>query len=151
MFVSAAYIFYLPVPDTSDARNKMQAELEQNRETWNRRRPLSFRYVVDRNCSCTKAAIEPYIATEQRGGRTAVFRMAVESETGEFLTSPPDPIWIGDLFGLLEGPLSDDAVVRVEYDPSYGFPALVEVNRGNSAADEGHRYEILDFTVLEYR
>ena len=151
MFVSAAYIFYLPVPDASDARGQTLAELEQNRDTWHRRRPLSYRYVVDRNCSCARPVIEPYIATEQQGDRSAVFRMAVESEAGGYLTAPPDPIWIDELFALLEMSLLSDDKVRIAYDPAYGFPTFVEIAGSDSAADVGDRYEILDFTVLEYR
>ena len=35
---------------------------------------------------------------------------------GEFLSSPPDPVWIGDLFDLVERSLLDDKIVEVEYD-----------------------------------
>ena len=45
--------------------------------------------------------------------------LEVESADGEFLSSPPDPVWIGDLFDLVERSLLDDKIVEVEYDEDY--------------------------------
>lgn len=148
LFVSTAYIFLLPAPDPMTDQMQVLAEIQEHREEWNDRRPPSYRYVVDRNCYCIPAAIEPFIATEQGGLKTAAFPVPFASETG-FLDSPPYPLWIDDLFELIEQSAHDGDGVLVEYDPKYGFPRLVDIKR--DAVDANDHYEIRDFEILEYR
>jgi hypothetical protein len=148
MFVSAAYLLLLPTPDPLAEQKQVLADLQANLDSWNNRRPRSYRYVVDRTCFCTREALEPYIASEQRGYKTAAFRTPVTSETGEVLTVPPSPMWIDDVFALIEQSALDGDVVLVQYDPAYGFPKFVDVKR--KPADASIRYDLRDFEVLEY-
>ena len=148
LFVSTAYIFLLPAPDPMANQNQVLAEIQEHREEWNNRRPPSYRYVVDRTCYCIPAAIEPFIATEQGGLKTAAFPVPLASETG-FLDSPPYPLWIDDLFELIVQSAHDGDGVLIEYDPKYGFPRLVDIKR--DAVDANDHYEIRDFEILEYR
>ena len=148
LFVSAAYIFLLPAPDLLADQQQVLAEIQDHREGWNDRRPISYRYVVDRTCHCTPAALEPFVATEQRGLKTAAFPVPFASETG-LLDSPPYPLWIDDLFELIEQSVLDGHEVLVEYDPRISFPKAVDIKR--DAADANDHYEIRDFEILEYR
>ena len=148
LFVSAAYIFLLPAPDLLADQQQVLAEIQDHREEWNDRRPISYRYVVDRTCYCTPAALEPFVATEQRGLKTAAFSVPFASETG-LLDSPPYPLWIDDLFELIEQSVLDGHEVLVEYDPRISFPKAVDIKR--DAADANDHYEIRDFEILEYR
>ena len=148
LFISAAYIFLLPPPDPLADQQQVLAEFQENQDKWNDRRPISFRYVVDRTCFCTPAALEPYVATEQRGLKTAAFPVPFASATG-FLDSPPYPLWIDDIFELIEQSALDGDRVLVEYDPKYGIPKVVDIRR--DAADANDHYEIRDFEILEYR
>lgn len=149
LFVSAAYVFFLPAPDPMAMQEQVLADLQAGRDQWGTSRPRSYRYVVDRSCSCTRAILEPYVAAEESDLKTAVFPYPIESETGETLTSPSSPVWIDDLFTLIEQSAFDDDVLVVEYDASFGFPKTVEIK--HDATDTNIRYEIRDFEVLEYR
>jgi len=148
LFISAAYIFLLPGPDPMADQQQVLAEFQKSQEKWNDRRPISYRYVVDRTCFCTPAALEPYVATEQRGLKTAAFPVPFASETG-VLDSPPYPLWIDDIFELIEQSALDGDRILVEYDPRNGIPKVVDIRR--DAADANDHYEIRDFEILEYR
>jgi hypothetical protein len=149
LFVSAAYVFFLPVPDPLAMQQQVLADLQAGRDKWNASRPRSYRYVVDRTCSCARAILEPYVASEERDYKTAVFPFPIESETGGILTSPASPVWIDNLYTAIEQSVLDGDEVVVEYDASFGFPARVDIKR--EAADANMRYELRDFEVLEYR
>ena len=148
LFVSAAYLYLLPAPDPLADQKQALAEFQDHRVKWNDHRPVSYRYVVERNCFCTPAALEPYVATEQRGLKTAAFPVPFADESG-LLDSPPYPVWIDDLFALIEQSTIDGDEVSAEYDPRFGFPILIDIRR--NAADTDDHYEIRDFEVLEYR
>jgi hypothetical protein len=151
LFVSAAYFFVIPSPDPSREQHDALGVLAKSRTAWESGRPASFRYVVDRDCQCVPEYVEPYIATEQAGTRTAIFNIEVESADGEFLSIPPEPIWIGDLFDLIERSLVDDKLVEVEYDRDLGFPVSIVVHPEPSPTDSVYRVEVRDFETLEYR
>lgn len=150
VFVLVAYFFVLPGQDHLTDQKPMLSELELNLEKWQNQQPPSFRYVIHRSCSCPRTTVEPYAVTEERGNKTASFNVAIESETGEFLDSPPDPVWIDDLYGLIEQSIHAEEDIRVEYDASYGFPKLVDISRGRDPESSTDHYEVWDFEVLEY-
>lgn len=150
VFVLVAYFFVLPGQDHLADRKPMLSELELNLEKWQDRQPPSFRYVVHRTCPCPRTGIEPYVVSEERGHRSARFNVAIESDTGEFLDSPPDPVWIDDLHELVEQSILAGDEIRVEYDASYGFPKLIDIKRGHDPDSSTERYEVWDFEVLEY-
>lgn len=151
LFVSAAYFFVVPTPDKVRAQEDALGVLAENRAAWESSQPASFRYVVDRDCNCEPAYVEPYIATEHGGSRAAIFNVEVESASGEFLSSPPDPIWIGDIFDLVERSLRDDKVVEVQYDQDLGFPESLVVHPVQSSPGSVYRIDIRDFETLVYR
>ena len=151
LFVSAAYFFVIPSPDKSSGQGTILAELEAMRVTWNSERPASYRYVVDRDCYCDPAYVEPYVATEEDGGKSATFIIEIESATGEFISTPPGPVWIDDLFDLVEQSVRDDRQVDVRYDKELGFPVSIVVRPDPAPPDSGYRVEVRDFETLEYR
>jgi hypothetical protein len=135
LFISAAYFFLIPAPEKPSGQGDLLAELATNRSTWESERPASYRYVVDRDCYCGPAYVEAYVATEQRGSRSAAFTIEIETATGEFISAPPGPVWIDDLFDLIEQSIRDEKAVDVEYHEDLGFPVSI----------------VRDFEVLEYR
>ena len=151
VFVSAAYLVLIPVPESSSDLTAMLSEIERNRESWEDKRPLSYRYVVRRSCSCEEIVKAAYVATERRGQKTAAFRVAVESGSGEFLNTPPGPVWIADIFDELTAAAKVDPspVLDVRYDTRYGFPAAVSIQYAQR--DIYVSYDIQDFEVLEFR
>jgi len=149
LFVSAAYVLFLPVPDPLAMQKQVLADLQAGRDKWDASRPRSYQYVVDRTCTCARAILEPYVASEESDYRTAAFPFPIESGTGELLTSPASPVWIDGLYTKIEESVFDGDEVVVEYDTSFGFPKRVDIKR--EAADTNMRYELRDFEVLEYR
>lgn len=151
LFVSAAYFFMIPAPEKASGRGDVLAELAIKRSTWESRQPTSFRYVVDRDCYCEPAYTEPYIATEERGSKSAAFVIEIESATGEFISTPPAPLWIEDLFNLIEDSMRDDKVVDVEYDKDLGIPISILIHPDPAPPDSVYLVEVRDFEIIEYR
>ena len=151
LFISAAYFFMIPAPEQAPADTGRLAELATNRSTWAAAQPASFRYVVDRNCYCDPVFVEPYVATEDRGSKSAAFVIEIESSTGEFVSTPPKPVWIEDLFNLIERSIRDDYHVDVEYDREFGFPVSIVVHPDPPPPDSEYRVEVRDFEITEYR
>ena len=151
LFVSAAYFFVIPGPDRSGHDGDALAEVAANRSTWESIRPAAFRYVVDRDCYCDRTYVEPYVATEEPGGRSAAFTIEIETPGGEFIAVPPDPVWMDDLFDLVEQSVREEKHVEVAYDKEFGFPNSILVHPAPRQPDSVYRVEVRDFETLEYR
>ena len=151
LFISAAYFFIIPAPEQATANKDQLTELAANRGTWALRQPASFRYVVDRNCYCDPIYIEPYVAVEERGRKSAAFVIEIESSNGKFVSTPPEPVWIEDLFNLIERSIRGDNHIDVEYHKELGFPMSIVVRPDPSPPDSEYRVEVRDFEITEYR
>jgi hypothetical protein len=151
LFISAAYFFMIPGPEPASDHKDLLAELAANRSTWESERPASFRYVVDRDCYCDPVYVEPYVANEEHGNKSAAFTIEIESSTGDFISTPPEPAWIDDLFDLIEQSMLDEDHVDVEYDKELGFPVSILVHPDPPPPDSEYRVEVRDFEIIEYR
>jgi hypothetical protein len=151
LFVSVGYFFMIPMQENVAEPSASIEELEQNRITWTRERPLSFRYVVQRTCYCSREFITPYVVTDRQGQRSATFLTSVESGSGDFLDGPSDPIWISDIFDLTATAIdsNDGAIVEVRYDRRFGYPEMVNID--SRQPDGDMHYEVRDFEVIEPR
>jgi hypothetical protein len=151
LFISAAYFFFIPAPDKSSDDGDRLTVLAQKRATWEAERPASFRYVVDRDCDCERTYVEPYVAIEEHGSKSAAFTIEIESPAGDFIAAPPGPVWIDDLFDLIEQSLREEKSVDVEYHKDLGFPVSIVVHPQPAPPDSVYRVEVRDFEILEYR
>lgn len=151
LFVSVAYFFFIPAPGDASGPRDLLAELSEQRSAWDARRPAAFRYVVDRDCYCERTYVEPYIVTEETGGKYAAFAIEIETASGEFIAVPPDPVWIDDLFDLVEQSVHEEKHVEVAYDKEFGYPSSVMVHPVPRPPDSVYRVEVRDFETLEYR
>ena len=151
LFISAAYFFFIPAPDTAPDHGNPLAVLAQQQATWNAERPAAFRYVVDRDCYCERTYVEPYVAIEEHGTKSAAFGIEIESPTGEFIAEPPGPVWIDDLFELIAQSVREDKSVDVAYHKDFGFPVSIVVRPQPAPPDSVFRVEVRDFEILEYR
>ncbi len=151
LFVSVGFFFLIPQPEPSLENSAMLTEMTRQQETWKSNKPLSFRYVVRRSCFCGPEASTPYIATEERGHKTAEYRVEIEFGAGEFLKSPHNPVWISDIYSELTDALAsdDDPMIEASYDSQLGYP--VSVNIRYPMPDAYVRYDIQDFEILEHR
>lgn len=150
LFVSAGYMLLIPTADEQNYDSGAAAELQRNRELWERSRPASFRYIVDRSCFCGAEVTTPYRATEERGLKRAAFRTEIESSAGDFLAEPEQPLWIDDIFDQIAEAIASnmETTVDVRYDARYGYPLVADIRY--PMPDAYFTYEIQDFEVLEY-
>ena len=151
LFISAAYFFFIPAPDKSSDNSDRLAVLAQRQATWEAERPASFRYVVDRDCYCERSYVEPYVAIEEHGRRSAAFAIEIESPEGDFIAAPPGPVWIDDLFDLIEQSVREEKSVDVDYHKDLGFPVSIVIHPQPAPPDAVFRIEVRDFEILEYR
>ena len=151
LFVSVGYFFLIPQAEFAQEDSAMLAEMRARQASWEQNKPVSFRYVVRRSCDCSVEVVTPYVATEERGYKTAAFRIEVESGSGEFLSSPPDPVWIADIYSELGEAFAsaDSPLIDVSYDGMYGYPTTVNIRY--SIVDAHVRYDIQDFEIIEHR
>lgn len=151
LFVSVGYFFQISGIAEDDSASKKLVELRSHADIWQNNSPRSFRYVVERLCTCSVVVTAPYIATEERGNRSATFNVAVESGDGEFLDSPPEPVWVTDIFDKIEAAieLHGETTVDVSYDDTYGYPTRVDIR--HLRPETNMNYLIRDFEVLEHR
>jgi len=138
LFVSIGYFFFLAKPDEHARRLELMAEFETHSALWARERPARFQYSVDRTCDCPDEDGRPYKVQEVDGQREAAFPIPVEASTGSLLYAPPRPLWIDDIFTIIERALRSGAIIEVRYDQSLGYPRSAIIG-----PDE--RYEIRDF------
>lgn len=151
IFVTAGTVMLVGLPGIGDERQGLLAELATNRAAWTAKRPAAFRYVVQRSCRCPPEDTARFIVTERPGSRSAEFPVPVESAGGEFLASPPRPLWLGELFPLIEEAARGDKQITVEYDAAWGYPRLVRIDGGDSDAPGGKAaltVTIRDFEIL---
>lgn len=144
LFVSVSYFFFLAKPDEQASRLEMLDEFETAQALWQSRQPESFRYVVDRICNCPDEDGRAYLVIQHDGQRSAQFPIPVESRTGILITIPPAPVWIEDIFEIVERALRSNTAIEVRYEPAFGYPETVVLG-----PDE--QYEVRDFEVGELR
>jgi hypothetical protein len=151
LFISAAYFFFIPAPDHASEDGDLLAVLAQQRATWEAQRPAAFRYVIDRECYCERTYVEPYVAIEEHGSKSAAFAIEIESPSGDFISAPPGPVWIDDLFDLIEQSVREEKAVDVEYHEELGYPTSLVVHPEPAPPDSVYRVDVRDFEILEYR
>ena len=141
MFVSVGFFFFLTRPDEQAVQSEMMAEYEAAAMRWRNERPARIRYALDRTCDCPDEDGRAYLATELDGDRHAEFPIPVESVSGDLITAPPRPLWIDDIFGIIERAIGSGAAIEVHYDQAFGYPESVVIG-----PDE--KYEIRDFELV---
>lgn len=149
VFVSVGYFFTIPEPGADPRRAAMRGQLDRSRSLWDARRPAAFRYDVARHCFCTAEYRRPYSVTESAGSPVFAFASPLAPGGDPNDGAPPEPLGIAGLFGLIDDSLSSAAAVDVAFDPGYGFPTRIVLDR-TDAADDELRIEVYDFEVIEY-
>ena len=148
IFVSVGYFLLLGKPEKTAANLASLEQLAEARARWSENTLTSYRYVVDRTCDCPPETGAAYIATVSATERAAAFPIAVEAASGTMLDAPPDPLWIADVFMLIERALQSGSPVDVTYHYLYGYPEVADLNPDDEANDRPNRYEIRDFEVV---
>jgi hypothetical protein len=106
--------------------------LQQARTKWDSRNVASYSYVLELQCFCAPASeLKPVLVTVNNG---AVASLQYWDETPSKRTPAPASIFgaydtVEDLFALVDDAIDRDAdVLRVGYNPEYGFPEAVSVD-----------------------
>lgn len=150
VFVSVGYFFMISQPESNPERAELRHELERNLALWEARRPAAFSYRVARHCFCTADYRRPYRVAD--GDREARFAYASPLDDGPAGVdgAPPEPLRIADLFSMIDEAIEDAESIDVRFDPAFGFPTRIELDR-SQATDDELGIDIYDFEVTEYR
>ena len=148
IFVSIGYFLLLGKPEETAANLASLEQLAEARNRWSENAPSSYHYVVDRSCDCPPETSAAYAVTVEPTGRSAAFPIPVEAASGGMLDAPADPVWIEDLFVLIERVLQSGGAVDTTYHYLYGYPEAAEFASGSDAASRPDVYEVRDFEVV---
>lgn len=108
----------------------MSQALEEGRARWQAAGIDDYEYSYQRVCECHPDIPADTIITVRDGTVVAV-RYAREDYVADVELAADRVRWfrtIEDLFELVESAESQDALLRVAYDPRYGFPTAIYVD-----------------------
>ena len=106
------------------------ALLDAGRSLWQSSQNGNYRYSFQKYCDCYRGEPPVTVVTVREGQIQDVFHVHSDSDRqvpareGSF-----DLYWsIEDLFGKLATAYSRDAIVRVEYHPTFGYPVSLYID-----------------------
>ena len=122
-----------------------EAALDDAREKWRSQGIDSYRITVRESCFCPIELGGPFVVTVVRGQITSV---AYTGEGTDVVPHERIPLTVDELFATVETAAREAAKVEAEYDPTYGFPATIFVDRIQNAVDDEVYYSATEFTPL---
>lgn len=118
-----------------------EAEIRRQREVWERTRPPSYSFELERLCFCVQEARGP-VRIEVQGLRITGRRYVAGGDPVSDELAPGFPS-IDGLFDLLEEAAADGAhELRVDWDADRGFPRDLWIDFDPRIADEEVGYRI---------
>ena len=108
----------------------LSQDLDEGLARWRAAGIHDYEYSYQRVCECHPDIPADTIVTVRDGTVVAV-RYAREDYAADVELAADRVRWfrtIDDLFGLVESAESQNAVLRVTYDPRYGFPTAIYVD-----------------------
>jgi hypothetical protein len=132
IFIAAPYFTTVPVAEFSDEQEFLLDELYAKKQRWEKSRPASFRYVVERKCACPDEHMKPFPVVEDRDARN--IRVS----------------WIDDFFVDVEKAILDSAEVMITYDALYSFPVAISISYPDGAEDSWQEIYVRDFDIIRY-
>lgn len=124
--------------------NDALQQLEKNRKLWESQGIDDYSFTLQRSCFCRGDDRRP-IHIQVRDGKVVAAKFA---DTGEPL--PPSMDYakktIPDLFNEVAQAIKEKAArLEVSYDPTYGFPTSIFIDRSELIADEEIGYSVSNF------
>ena len=132
IYISAPYFTTVPVPEFSGEQEFLLDELYAKKQRWEENRPASFRYVVERKCTCPAEHVKPFSVVEDLDARN--IRVS----------------WIDDFFIDAEKAILDSAQVVITYDALYSFPVAISISYLDGAEDSWQEIYVRDFDIIRY-
>lgn len=119
-------------------------DYENNLQKWQGSDLENYSFTLQRNCFCRGDAIRP-VNIEVENGKV---KSAVFADTGEPLPADVDfnSLTVDDLFKQIGEAFDSGAEkVDVKYDPTYGYPTSIYIDRSSMIADEEVGFTISNF------
>ncbi|MFL9455775.1 MULTISPECIES: DUF6174 domain-containing protein [Nostocales] len=130
-------------PKQQNANNS--EELARNQKLWNTQEVLNYRYTLTKNCFCTSDARGPVIVEVGNGTTTSVTSVNADGSVNRQLFDKYDTI--PKLFDAIEDAITRNAdSLKVEYDPTFGYPTQINIDYSSQMADEELFLTIENFT-----
>lgn len=126
----------------------LPARYTEQLQRWQTTGPRSYAMVVEARCECYGTPLE----VEVSAGRVVAARRAVTRRKVPLDT--PELSWrlltVEDLFEeLAQGYKRRFDTVEVQYDATYGYPALLKVDRSKDVEDDGAIAIVSEFRPLD--
>jgi hypothetical protein len=120
---------------------EFEARLAAAEKQWSRERPTAYTYRYGMSCFC---AWHGTMTVTVRGGRV----VSAQPDPGTpGLDYAPEPRTVEGLFALVRSYRSAQEL-EVEFDPRWGFPVRIDVNRSQQAFDGGVLHTAGDLAAL---
>jgi hypothetical protein len=136
--------------DPGPAHAGIRLSPTQARVKWHSRGVTDYQLVVERGwCECLPEWTRPMrVAVRESGAQVTVTDL--ERGTPVSLAANDRPLTVENLFLLIDE-LREEGVYRLDvlYDPIYGFPTLIDVDRDRQMVDDEFRIMVREFEVLE--
>ena len=121
--------------------------LADARARWQAQGSDSYTFELNRGCFCVLGGRQVQVTVKAGAVTWAEYRdsgLAVEQTLLTYLPTVPD------LFDLIQDALDRKAAsFWVEYDPTYGYPTLIQIDYSATAADDEISYSVRGLTFLE--
>lgn len=121
-------------------------QLQGAQALWKQKQPAHYAYTLQRSCFCPPEFNKPI--------EVRVFRGLVQQATllpeGKPLPADrkQDALTVEGLFKIIQDALDSNAEsVNVKYDPQFGFPTSISIDRSRMIADEEINLSASDFKV----
>lgn len=116
---------------------------------WNTEGPDSYDMVLERECVCTVPEVQVTIQVRNRQVTARFYTdtdPVIPVEPGNVAFYPDVP----GLFALVRDAMDDDVFyLSATYDPTYGFPNMIQLDRTVGSTDDNVIYRVLTFTPVE--
>lgn len=136
-----------PLPGDDAMRAQRRAEWEQAHQQWIAQGITHYRFTISTLCLCGNRA-DPPITVEVRDGQPIA---GVRATTGKRIdvTAFGNSATIEQLFTVVDEVIDQyPDELTVTYDPRFGYPASVGIDREKRAADDEVYYTVEAFEVL---
>jgi hypothetical protein len=140
--VAALLLLTACAPVTGAASSSPSSEAEY-RAVWDANRPASYAYTIERTCFCLP--LGPLAVTVQDGQVAAIVTSGGKTLQPDDPRLAAYPISIDSLFDYVEKAEQESDRSQVGYDPTLGYPVMIDVDWDNSIPDDNITIEVSDF------
>lgn len=144
------FIFFLILVVALEAcsPSKPRSLLADNREKWQAKNVRHYRFDLSIGCFCPFHEQMP-LSIEVLNGEVISLTAKNGEDVTPFLESYRRSDTIDKLFAIIASAEDRADEIKIEYDPSYGFPTSAWIYYMKNAADDEMGYVVTNFEVLE--